>query len=94
MWNLSFTAPEVIEARVLTRMPDRLRRPEPSDWADANKPEAATPAASARLARAQLALQSNHGQDAIAFDSGDKPGQAQALGYLAGHSPATGELVR
>ncbi len=38
MWNLSFTAPEVIEARVLTRMPDRLRRPEPSDWANANKP--------------------------------------------------------
>ena len=38
MWNLSFTPPEVIEARVLTRMPDALRRPVRSDWADANKP--------------------------------------------------------
>jgi gluconolactonase len=38
MWNLSFTPPEVIEARVLTRLPDALRRPVRSDWADANKP--------------------------------------------------------
>ena len=38
MWNLSFTPPEVIEARVWTRMPDALRRSVRSDWADANKP--------------------------------------------------------
>lgn len=38
MWNLSFTPPTVIEARVLTRMPDALRRPVRSAWADANKP--------------------------------------------------------
>lgn len=38
MWNLSFTPPQVIEAHVLTRMPDALRRPVRSDWADANKP--------------------------------------------------------
>ncbi len=38
MWNLSFTPPAVIEARVLTRMPDELRRPVPSEWAAANKP--------------------------------------------------------
>lgn len=38
MWNLSFTPPELIEARVLTRLPDALRRPQRSDWADANKP--------------------------------------------------------
>jgi gluconolactonase len=38
MWNLSFTAPAIIEARVLTRLPGRFRRPERSDWGDANKP--------------------------------------------------------
>lgn len=38
MWNLSFTPPVVIEARVLSRMPDALRLPRPSGWADANKP--------------------------------------------------------
>ncbi|ABE46398.1 SMP-30/gluconolactonase/LRE family protein [Polaromonas sp. JS666] len=38
MWNLSFTPPELIEARVLTRLPDVLRRPQRSDWSDANKP--------------------------------------------------------
>jgi gluconolactonase len=38
MWNLSFTPPIVIEARVLTRMPNSLRRPVRSEWADANKP--------------------------------------------------------
>jgi gluconolactonase len=38
MWNLDFTPPQVIEARVLTRMPDALRRPVRSEWADANKP--------------------------------------------------------
>lgn len=38
MWNLSFTPPTVIEARVWTRMPDSLRRPVASAWAQANKP--------------------------------------------------------
>lgn len=38
MWNLSFAPPEIIEARILTRLPDALRRPERSAWADANKP--------------------------------------------------------
>jgi gluconolactonase len=38
MWNLSFTPPEVIEAKVLTRMPDGLRKAVRSEWADANKP--------------------------------------------------------
>ena len=38
MWNLGFRPPDVIEARVLTRMPDALRRPQRSSWADANKP--------------------------------------------------------
>jgi gluconolactonase len=38
MMNLSFTPPKLIEARVLTRMPDALRRPIRSAWADANKP--------------------------------------------------------
>jgi gluconolactonase len=38
MWKLDFTPPEVIEARVLTRLPDVLRRRVRSEWADANKP--------------------------------------------------------
>ena len=38
MWNLSFTPPTVIEARVLTRLPDALRQPRRTDWVDANKP--------------------------------------------------------
>lgn len=38
MWNLDFQPPQVIEARVLSRLPDALRRPVRSDWADANKP--------------------------------------------------------
>ncbi len=38
MWNLSFTPPTVIQARVLARLPDTLRRPVRSEWADANKP--------------------------------------------------------
>ena len=37
MWNLSFSPPRVIEARVLTRMPDSLRRKRRSAWADANR---------------------------------------------------------
>ena len=38
MWNLSFTQPEVIEARVLTRLPDSFRRKQRTEWSDANKP--------------------------------------------------------
>ena len=38
MWNLDFQPPQVIVARVLTRLPDALRKPVRSDWADANKP--------------------------------------------------------
>ncbi|MDQ0572745.1 gluconolactonase [Variovorax paradoxus] len=38
MWNLSFQPPEVIEARVLTRLPDAFRTPRRTDWVDANKP--------------------------------------------------------
>lgn len=38
MWNLSFTAPEIIEARVLTRLPDHFRQPRQSEWSQANKP--------------------------------------------------------
>lgn len=38
MWKLDGTAPEVIEARVLTRLPESLRKPQPSEWAAANKP--------------------------------------------------------
>jgi gluconolactonase len=38
MWNLSFTPPVVIEARVLSRLPDHLRRPVQTEWALANKP--------------------------------------------------------
>ncbi len=37
MWNLSFTPPVVIDARVLTAMPAEFRRPEPTAWATANK---------------------------------------------------------
>ncbi len=40
MWNMSFTAPLVIEARVLTRVPDSFRNKERTDWGDANKPGA------------------------------------------------------
>jgi gluconolactonase len=38
MWNLSFTAPPVIEARVLTRLPDAFRKVGRTAWCDANKP--------------------------------------------------------
>ena len=38
MWNLSFTPPEVIEARVLTRLPDAFRHRTRTSWSDANKP--------------------------------------------------------
>jgi gluconolactonase len=38
MLNLSFTPPIVIEASVLTRIPDRFRRPGKTSWSEANKP--------------------------------------------------------
>ncbi len=38
MWNLTFSPPHVIQARVLTRLPDALRRKRRSEWADANRP--------------------------------------------------------
>ncbi|CAN7667303.1 SMP-30/gluconolactonase/LRE family protein [Variovorax sp. LjRoot290] len=38
MWSLSFKPPEIIQARVLTRLPDALRQPRRTDWVDANKP--------------------------------------------------------
>jgi len=38
MWNLTFSPPQVIPARVLTRIPDSLRRKRRTDWCDANKP--------------------------------------------------------
>ncbi len=38
MWNLSNTPPQVIEARVLTRLPDSFRKKRRTEWSDANKP--------------------------------------------------------
>lgn len=38
MMNLSFSPPETIQARVLTRLPDEFRRPRQTEWVDANKP--------------------------------------------------------
>ncbi|HUQ28956.1 MAG TPA: SMP-30/gluconolactonase/LRE family protein [Usitatibacter sp.] len=38
MWNLSFTPPQGIQARVLTRLPDKFRSKRRNAWADANKP--------------------------------------------------------
>ena len=38
MWSLSFTPPQIIEARVLTRLPDSFRRKRRTEWSDANKP--------------------------------------------------------
>jgi gluconolactonase len=38
MWNLAGSAPVVIEARVLTRLPDSFRRKRRTEWSDANKP--------------------------------------------------------
>jgi gluconolactonase len=37
MWNLNFTAPTIIDARIMTEMPVALRRARRSEWADANK---------------------------------------------------------
>ncbi|WP_241047667.1 SMP-30/gluconolactonase/LRE family protein [Achromobacter xylosoxidans] len=38
MWNMSFTPPVVIEAGVLSRLPQALRLPRLGPWAAANKP--------------------------------------------------------
>ena len=38
MWNLSFAAPAIIDARVLTRLPDVFRKAGRTEWCDANKP--------------------------------------------------------
>ncbi len=38
MWNLSNAPLQVIEARVLTRVPDQFRRKQRTAWSDANKP--------------------------------------------------------
>ena len=38
MWNLDFTPPQVISARVLTRLPDAFQKPRRTEWGDANKP--------------------------------------------------------
>jgi gluconolactonase len=38
MWNLTFSPPHVIQARVLTRLPDEFRRRQASEWGAANKP--------------------------------------------------------
>ncbi len=38
VWNVGFTAPQVVSARVLTSMPGALRRARRTGWADANKP--------------------------------------------------------
>lgn len=38
MWNLSNTPPQAIESRVLTRLPDALRKPQATEWAAANRP--------------------------------------------------------
>ena len=38
MWNIDSSPPRVIEARVLTRLPDSFRRKRRTAWCDANKP--------------------------------------------------------
>lgn len=38
MWNLDASAPTVIQARVLTCIPDAFRNAKPTEWVDANKP--------------------------------------------------------
>ena len=37
MWNLTGTPPAIVDARVLTRLPDEFREVRRSAWADANK---------------------------------------------------------
>lgn len=38
MWNLAFSPPTVIQARVLTRLPDSFRARKRAEWTEANKP--------------------------------------------------------
>jgi gluconolactonase len=38
VWNLDFKAPVLIDARVLTRLPDTFRKKVRTEWSDANKP--------------------------------------------------------
>jgi len=38
MWSLDLSNPIIVDAQVLTRMPDAMRRAVRTDWADANKP--------------------------------------------------------
>ena len=38
MWNLDGSAPRRIDATVLTRMPEAMRRPIHTAWAEANRP--------------------------------------------------------
>lgn len=38
MWNLAFSPPAIIQARVLTRLPDSFRKKKRAAWTDANKP--------------------------------------------------------
>ena len=38
MWSLSSSPPQIIEARVLTRLPDSFRKKRRAAWTDANKP--------------------------------------------------------
>jgi gluconolactonase len=38
MWNLDFKPPQVIQARVLTHLPEQFRAKSHTEWGDANKP--------------------------------------------------------
>ncbi|WP_198952898.1 MULTISPECIES: SMP-30/gluconolactonase/LRE family protein [unclassified Achromobacter] len=38
MWNLSFKPPEIIDATILTRLPEQFRQAQRTEWSDANKP--------------------------------------------------------
>jgi len=38
MWNLSFSPPDIVEARILTRLPDAFRQAQTTGWSQANKP--------------------------------------------------------
>jgi gluconolactonase len=40
MWNLDFKPPQVIQARVLTHVPEQFRTASRTEWGDANKPGA------------------------------------------------------
>ncbi len=38
MWNLSFSPPDILDARVVTRLPDTFRSARQTEWSQANKP--------------------------------------------------------